>query len=119
MSKISGGRNIALKIPRSHFEKTLAFYRDVLGLCLKKEEGQTTESYSASFGHNTLWFDCVDEMGKADVWLEAYTTNLSQSLDKISNSDGFIRNEIEQLPSDMKAKWICDPCGNTILLREE
>jgi catechol 2,3-dioxygenase-like lactoylglutathione lyase family enzyme len=119
MDKISGGMNIAIKIPRSHFEKTLAFYRDTLGLALKKEEGYATESYSAVFGNNTLWLDCVDGMGKADIWLEALTTNLNESLQKISVSDGFVRNEIEQLPSDMKARWICDPCGNTILLREK
>ncbi len=119
MYKISGGKNIALKIPKSHYEKTLAFYRDVLGLTLTKVDGLATESYSAEYGNYILWFDCVDTLGKADIWLEAHTTHLAESLEKISKSDGYIRNEIEPLPSDMKAKWICDPCGNTILLREE
>ena len=119
MSRIVGGNNIAIKIPRSHFDKMLAFYTDVLGLELNKEEGFSTESYSTKFGDFTLWLDCVEAIGKSDIWLEATTKDLNNTIAKIKNSTGSLRPEIETLPPRMNAVWICDPCGNTLLLKED
>ncbi|MFC7639824.1 VOC family protein [Streptosporangium lutulentum] len=35
-----GGRNIAMKLPKAQFDRTVAFYRDVLGMEVTEEGGE-------------------------------------------------------------------------------
>ena len=53
------GQNMAMKVPPHEFDKTVAFYRDVLGLKEKETESSTGayESVAFEFGSITLWID--------------------------------------------------------------
>ncbi len=116
--KIVGGTNIALKIPKSQFADVIKFYKD-LGFDLKEQSGFATPSFSCTFGSNTLWIDCVDHIGKADIWLELVADHIPNALERVRQSGGMQRDEIESLPDDMHAHWVCDPAGNTLLLKKK
>jgi catechol 2,3-dioxygenase-like lactoylglutathione lyase family enzyme len=115
-----GGINIAIKIPVVHFEKTIAFYKDILGLPLKEEQGQLTgPSYSCAFGPNRLWFDRVENYSQSDVWLELETPDLEEAVQYLQEKDVPIRDELEPLPAGLKGHWISSPAGTVHLLVEE
>ncbi|MEX0958970.1 MAG: hypothetical protein WDZ63_06740 [Burkholderiales bacterium] len=67
MSKIEGGRNIAMKIPPHQFEETVRFYRDLIGL---QEIAGLAPSIAIEFGANRLWLDRVETLSQAEIWLE-------------------------------------------------
>ncbi len=67
-----GGVNIAIKIPKSKYEKTVAFYRDILKLTAEEQpmdHPTVSRSHKVSFGNNTLWLDCVDNYTHSETWL--------------------------------------------------
>ena len=66
-SKFAAGRNIAMKIPPHEFFRTVEFYRDILGFPLIEEE---IPSIVFEFGGKRLWFDKVDHINQAEIWLE-------------------------------------------------
>ncbi|CAN5487797.1 glyoxalase/bleomycin resistance/dioxygenase family protein [soil metagenome] len=114
-----GGYNIALKIPKYQYEKTLRFYREVLGLDLKKESDVNyEESYSCRFGPIKLWLDRVDNYSKTDVWLELETSDMEKAKDYLQSKEVHFRSELEKLPADLNAHWISDPAGVVFLLKE-
>lgn len=60
-----GGLNVAMKLPKAQFDRTVAFYRDVLGLEVADESGPhvvtaVPRCASLRFGPVTLWLDQVD-----------------------------------------------------------
>jgi hypothetical protein len=76
----TAGLNIAMKIPRQHYEATVSFYRHTLRFAVEEQEstGAATVSrtHKVSFGPNTLWLDCVDNYSQPDLWLELHTDDL-------------------------------------------
>jgi len=112
----SGGLNIALKIPKVHFERTVAFYRDVLGFDVRPEHGQPTKSCSFAFGPNRLWLDCVDVYAQTDVWLELTTDDVAAATEHLRAAQVPIRDELEPLPPGMSGHWISNPAGIVHLL---
>lgn len=117
--KFKGGINIAIKIPKVHFEKTLSFYRDILGFPLVEEFGENvSKSYSCQFGPNKLWFDMVENYSQTDVWLELMTDDLESATEYLIENDVQIRDEIEPFPDGLKAHWISNPAGVIHLLTE-
>lgn len=114
-----GGINIAIKIPKVHFEKTVAFYRDVLGLPVVKEEDQLTgPSYSCRFGPNKLWFDQFENYSQTDIWLDLETDDIEGAMARLREHDIPVRDELEPLPGEMNGHWISSPAGTVHLLLE-
>ena len=103
------GENIAVKVPSDEFEKTVAFYRDLIGLTVVR----TTEDGSVAFefGSKKLWVDRVPTLSQAEIWLELSTTDTAAAANQLARSGVVRRDEIEPLPSDMKAFWIKSPSG--------
>ena len=114
-----GGVNVAMKIPKSQFDATLAFYRDVLGLPVQRETGQGTPvSYSLQFGPVRLWLDRVDNYAHADVWLEIATNDLAAAARHLQAHGATIRDELEPLYG-VNGHWISNPAGVVHLLVEQ
>jgi len=111
--KFKGGINIALKIPIVHFEKTIGFYRDVLGLTLVEEKSEIgNKSYSCQFGPNKLWFDLVENYSQTDIWLELVTNDLDEAAKHLARKGIPLQDELEVLPKDFKGHWISSPARN-------
>ncbi|HSN71706.1 MAG TPA: VOC family protein [Steroidobacteraceae bacterium] len=114
-----GGVNVAMKIPKSQFEATLRFYRDVLGFEVRQQMGQGTPvSYSLEFGPVTLWLDRVDNYAHADVWLEIATDDLDAATEHLGAHGTRIRDELEPLYG-VNGHWISNPAGVVHLLVEQ
>ncbi len=110
--RFSGGVNIALKIPKIHFERTVAFYRDVLGFDVKKEENQNIPlTCSLQFGPNRVWLDCVDNYASADVWLELETDDIEAAQKYLQTHGTVTQPELEPLSPSFKGRWISNPAG--------
>lgn len=117
--EFDGGINIALKIPKDQYDKTIAFYRDVLGFELQEEESEhIKKSFSCQFGKNKLWFDMVENYSKTDVWLELKTSDISEARNYLTQHGINFRDELERLPQDLNANWMSDPSGTVLLLHE-
>jgi predicted enzyme related to lactoylglutathione lyase len=119
-TKFTGGVNIAIKIPKSKYEKTVSFYRDILKLQVEEkpiENPTVSRTHEVKFGPNTVWLDCVDNYTHSEVWLELRTTNIDSATDYLSANGVEPCDEIEKIPNDMH--WIMDPAGTVFILGEE
>ena len=116
--KFEGGVNIAVKIPKSKYEQTVAFYRDVLKLeVVEKPIANPTVSrtHRVAFGHNTVWLDCVDNYTHSETWLELNTGNVEAATSYLKSRGVDTCDEIEQLPENMH--WIMDPAGTVLIVK--
>lgn len=105
---LSGGRNIAQKVPPHQFEATVAFYRDVLGLALIEA---LQPSVVFEFGPNRLWIDPVDGLSQAEIWLELVTDDTDLAARHLEQA-GVVRcDEIERLPEGFGGFWISSPAS--------
>lgn len=64
-TKITGGINIAMKVPPHQYEATVAFYRDVVGL---KPFTAKAPAIGFELGPNRLWIDEAPMLSQAEVW---------------------------------------------------
>ena len=115
-----GGTNIAMKIPRSKYQSTVEFYRDVLGMTVKEiaiEHPTISRTHQVTFGKNTLWLDCVDNYAHSELWLELKTDNLDRAVSHLASHRTYTCDELEQIPDG--AHWITDPAGTVILLSKK
>lgn len=111
---ISGGVNIAMKVPTHHYDSVVAFYRDVLGLAEIDGKGDV----SFQFGPNRLWIDHVPQLSQPEVWLELVTDGFEAAAIRLHDA-GVMRNDgIEPLPETMRAGWFFNPAGIVHLLRQ-
>lgn len=120
MPQFTGGLNIALKIPKRHYEKTVAFYRDVLQLKLeprKTSAPTVTQTYKCQFGQTTLWLDEVANYAKSDVWMELKTDNMGEALEQLNSHGIEPSDELEEIPENVH--WVTDPAGIVYVLTEE
>lgn len=103
------GENIALKVPPDEFGKTVAFYRDVIGLTVLR----TTEEGSVvfEFGSKKVWVDRVPALSQAEIWLELSATDTGAAAKQLAKHGVVRRDENEPLPAEMKAFWIKSPSG--------
>jgi hypothetical protein len=104
--KFEGGKNIAMKLPRHLFEKTVAFYGDVLRLRILEEEDT---SVAVEFGALHLWLDRVDHLNQAEIWLEIVTDNVERAADYLDSKSTVRRDDVEPLPEGFEGFWICNP----------
>ena len=80
--KLVGGINIAVKIPKSKYEQTVAFYRDVLKLKVAEkpiDNPTVSRTHEVKFGENVLWLDCVDNYTHSETWLELKTADIEKA----------------------------------------
>jgi ketosteroid isomerase-like protein/catechol 2,3-dioxygenase-like lactoylglutathione lyase family enzyme len=110
----TGGRNIALKTPPHLFDRTVAFYRDILGLSLIEQQ---SHSIVFAFGTNRLWIDKVEQLSQAELWLEVITDDLEAAERYLDQRQMTRRDEIEPLPDGFAGFWIATPADIITLVR--
>ena|SRR5688572_25790337 len=116
--KFEGGVNIAIKIPKSKYEQTVAFYRDILKLDVQEkpiDNPTVSRTHQVKFGHNTVWLDCVDNYTHSETWLEINTSDVSSATEYLRSKGIDTCDELEQLPENMH--WIMDPAGTVMIVK--
>ncbi len=77
-----GGINIAIKIPKSRYEKTITFYRDILKLEVEEKpiaNATISRTHHVKFGSNVIWLDCVDNYTHSETWLQLTVPNVEEA----------------------------------------
>ncbi len=116
--QFEAGINIAVKIPKSKYEKTVTFYRDILKLPVEEKQidnPTVSRTHQVSFGNNTLWLDCVDNYTHAETWLELNTPDVKDAAAYLEKHGVATCDELEALPENMH--WIQDPAGTVFVLK--
>ncbi|MEU8135740.1 VOC family protein [Streptodolium elevatio] len=121
--EFSAGLNIAMKIPKAHYEATVAFYRDTLGFEVAEEEvayaPTVSRTHAVRFGPTTLWLDCVDNYSRPDLWLQLHTDDLDAATSTLADVGIRPCDEVEPLADlDTRTHWIRNPAGVVHLLAE-
>ena len=118
-TKFEGGINIAIKIPKSKYDKTVAFYRDILKLEIEEKpikNPTVSKTHQVKFGNNTLWLDCVDNYTHSETWLQLIVPNVPEATEYLKQNGVETCDEIEELPNNMH--WIQDPSGTVFNLQQ-
>lgn len=115
--KLSGGKNIALKIPDHLYSSTLRFYRDVLRLEQKlRPDGQVCFHFGDTEPRNTLWLDRTEGTAYPAVWLEIKTADLDATKAYLISQGIVVPDKLEKLPDGFPGFWIVDPAGLVLLV---
>ena len=117
--KFTPGKNIAMKVPSHEFDRTVAFYRDVLGFeeaDILSSDGM--ESNVFKFGDKNLWIDKVAGISQAELWLEVVTEDIEMASEYFRKNNCTRRDEIEPLPEGFKGFWISNPANIIHLITE-
>lgn len=117
--KFEAGINIAIKIPKSKYNKTVEFYRDILKMdVVEKPINNPTISrtHEVKFGNTVLWLDCVDNYTHAETWLQLTVDNIEEATNYLNANQVETCDELEKLPQNMH--WIQDPAGTVFNLQE-
>ena len=114
-AKITGGINIAMKVPPHQYQATITFYRDVVGL---KPFTDKAPAIGFELGPNRLWIDEAPTLSQAEVWLELFTDDFSAPGDHFAKA-GVVRcDAIEPLGEGFSGGWITNPANIIHMLRE-
>ena len=111
--------NIAIKIPKSKYEKTVAFYRDILKLEVEEKtinNPTISRTHEVKFGNNILWLDCVDNYTNSETWLQLTVPNVEEATSYLQSKGVETCDELEELPENMH--WISDPSGTVFNLQQ-
>ena len=117
--KFQAGINIAIKVPKSKYDKTVAFYRDILKLEVVEkpiDNPTISRTHEVKFGNNFIWLDCVDNYTHSETWLQLTVPNIEEATDYLQSRDVQTCDEIEELPKNMH--WIQDPSGTVFNLQQ-
>lgn len=117
--KFEAGINIAIKIPKSKYEKTVDFYKDILKLQVEEkpmDNPTVSRTHEVKFGNNIIWLDCVDNYTHSETWLQLTVPNVEEATSYLISSGVDTCDEIEELPKNMH--WIQDPAGTVFNLQE-
>ena len=115
--KFEGGLNIAIKIPKSKYEKTVSFYKDVLKLEVTERSinnPTVSRTHEVQFGNNTVWLDCVDNYTHSETWLELKTPDVAKATEYLKNNGIDTCDELEKIPDENH--WIMDPAGTVFII---
>jgi predicted enzyme related to lactoylglutathione lyase len=118
-TKFEGGINIAIKIPKSKYDKTVAFYRDILKLEIVEKpikNPTVSKTHQVKFGNNILWLDCVDNYTHSETWLQLIVPNVTEATEYLKQNGVETCDELEELPNNMH--WIQDPSGTVFNLQQ-
>lgn len=117
--KFEGGINIAIKIPKSKYDRTVTFYRDILKLEVEEkpiDNPAVSRTHQVKFGNNIVWLDCVDNYTHSETWLELNTEDVDIAVQYLSSKDVQTCDELERLPENMH--WITDPSGTVFVVKK-
>ena len=99
-----------MKVPAHEFDRTVSFYRDVLGLeKVEAEPSDTKDSVIFRFGDKRLWIDKVSGISQAEIWLEVVTDDIDAASAYLEGKDCTRRDDIEALPEGFHGFWIAGP----------
>lgn len=118
-AKFDAGINIAIKIPKSKYQKTVAFYRDILKLEVVEKpitNPTVSRTHEVKFGSNIVWLDCVDNYTHSETWLQLTVPDVEEATKYLLSNGVETCDEIEELPENMH--WIQDPAGTVFNLQE-
>ncbi|MBB6329773.1 putative enzyme related to lactoylglutathione lyase [Chryseobacterium sediminis] len=118
-TKFEAGINIAIKIPKSKYEKTIVFYRDILKLKVEEKpinNPTVSRTHEVKFGNNIIWLDCVDNYTHSETWLQLTVPDVEEATEYLRSNEVETCDEIEELPENMH--WITDPAGTVFNLQE-
>ena len=116
--KFEAGINIAMKIPKNKYEKTVAFYRDILKLDVAEKpiaNPTVSRTHRVKFGNNIVWLDCVDNYTHAESWLQLIVADVELAKTYLETNGIQTCDELEELPENMH--WIQDPAGTVFNLQ--
>lgn len=117
--KFEAGINIAIKIPKSKYEETVAFYSDVLKLAVEEKpitNPTVSRTHEVKFGNNIIWLDCVDNYTHSETWLQLTVPDVAEATTYLQSSGVQTCDELEELPENMH--WIQDPAGTVFNLQQ-
>lgn len=117
--KFEAGINIAIKIPKSKYDKTVAFYKDILKLPVEEkpiDNPTISRTHEVKFGHNVIWLDCVDNYTHSETWLQLTVPNIEEATSYLRAHSVETCDELEELPENMH--WIQDPAGTVFNVQE-
>ena len=122
MEKIEfdGGINIAIKIPKAKYEKTVEFYRDTLNLSVIERSinnPTVSRTHEVKFGQNRLWLDCVDNYTHSETWLQLKTPDVEKATEYLKDKGVETCDELEQIPKENH--WIMDPEGTVFIVGKD
>jgi catechol 2,3-dioxygenase-like lactoylglutathione lyase family enzyme len=103
-----GGCNIALKMPPQQFDRTVAFYRDVLGRERLRRHGR---SEAFRFGDGCLWIDLAPQLRQAELWFELQADDTAAAAGRLARRGVTRCDELERLPEGFDRFWIANPAG--------
>ena len=118
--KFEAGINIAIKIPKSKYDETVAFYRDILKLEVEEKpinNPTVSSTHEVKFGNNIVWLDCVDNYTHSETWLQLTVPNVEDATNYLKSNGVGTCDEIEKLPENMH--WITDPAGTVFNLQQQ
>ena len=118
-TKFEAGINIAIKIPKSKYDKTVSFYKGILKLEVVEkpiDNPTISRTHEVKFGNNVLWLDCVDNYTHSETWLQLTVPNVNEATSYLLSKGVETCDEIEELPKNMH--WIQDPSGTVFNLQE-
>lgn len=118
-NRFEAGINIAIKIPKSKYEATVAFYPDILNLPVEEKpitNPTVSRTHEVKFGANLLWLDCVDNYTHSETWLQLTVPNVEQATEYLNKAGVATCDELEELPPGMH--WIQDPAGTVFNLQK-
>jgi len=118
-TKFEAGINIAIKIPRSKYENTVAFYRDILKWEVEEkpiDNPTVSRTHQVKFGSNIIWLDCVDNYTHSETWLQLTVPDIEEATNYLESNSVNTCDELEKLPENMH--WIQDPAGTVFNLQE-
>ena len=116
--KFEAGINIAIKIPKSKYDKTVAFYKNTLKLEVEEkpiDNPTISRTHEVKFGNNVIWLDCVDNYTHSETWLQLTVPNVAEATSYLLLNGVETCDEIEELPKNMH--WIQDPAGTVFNLQ--
>lgn len=117
--KFEAGINIAIKIPKGKYEKTVSFYRDILKLDVSEkpiDNPTVSRTHEVKFGNNVIWLDCVDNYTHSETWLQLTVPNVAEATDYLLANGVETCDELEELPENMH--WVQDPAGTVFNLQQ-
>lgn len=118
-TKFEGGINIAVKIPKSKYDQTVSFYRDILKLEVEQlpiTNLTVSKTHKVKFGNSILWLDCVDNYTHSEIWLQLTVPDITEATEYLKLNKVETCDELEQLPKNMH--WIQDPAGTVFNLQQ-
>lgn len=110
--KFQAGINIAVKIPKSKYDNTISFYRNILQFDIEERpinHPTISRTHQVKFGANILWLDCVDNYSHSEIWLQLTVPDVEEATEYLRRNGVETCDELEKLPPDMH--WIQDPSG--------